>query len=199
VDGVAATSTISYVAVGAPLTARPALYRLRVLSLKGLPPNVVAALPLGFLIMGVLSGALALGGAVDVSAGLTLCGICLVVSVTLFGLAMRESTRELDRHFAENSVRGVARVCDYAQIGPLSRRDGTGRLDLEIELELPTGFLARHRYWTWVPAIDVARLTTVGRFPCLATTDEPPRVRLYVRRDVADETLDGKFLTLQPR
>jgi hypothetical protein len=199
VDGVAATSTISYAPIGAPRTAGPALYRLRVLSLKGVPPNVVAVLPLGFLVMGVLSGALALGGAVDLSTGLALCGICVVVSLTLFGLSMRENTREMDRHFAENAVRGVARVCYYAQVGPLSRRDGTGRLDLEIELELPTGFLARHRYWTWVPAIDVARLTTVGRFPCLATTEEPPRVRLYVRRDVADETLDGKFLTLQPR
>jgi hypothetical protein len=48
-------------------------------------------------------------------------------------------------------------------------------------------------------AADLPRLITTRVFPCLVTPDDPPYVRLYVRRDVDDETLGEHHLALVPR
>ena len=121
------------------------------------------------------------------------------VGLLLLGVTLRSATRTADRYFAEHGVRGVAKIRDYEPVGALSRGKGTGQLRLEIDVEVPGRAVSTHRYWALVEAADLPRLTTTRRFPCLVTPDDPPNVRLYVRRDVDDETLGEHHVALIPR
>jgi hypothetical protein len=140
----------------------------------------------------------AVTGAIPIMAAWAMVVFGTPTAIVLIGVATRSMTRTADRHFAECAVRGIARVRDYEPVGRLARGKGTGQLRLEIDLEVPGRVTSTHRYWTLVDAVDLPRLTTVGRFPCLVTTDDPPHVRLYVRRDVDDDTLGDHHLGLVP-
>jgi hypothetical protein len=121
------------------------------------------------------------------------------VAILLLGATMRSATRTTDRYFAQHGVRGVAAIRAYEPVGALARGTGTGQIRLEIDVEVPGQAVSTHRYWALLDAADLPRLTTTRRFPCLVTPDDPPHVRLFVRRDVDDETLGEHHLALIPQ
>jgi hypothetical protein len=82
----------------------------------------------------------------------------------------------------------VARVVDYAPVG--SATSDKVRFTLTLEIEAP-GWADTRTYWMSVHPVDVPRLTTVDRLPCLVVPEEQPVVRLYVRRDVDAAQLGG--------
>ncbi|GIJ47655.1 hypothetical protein Val02_45410 [Virgisporangium aliadipatigenens] len=104
----------------------------------------------------------------------------------------------LDRRFAEDGVRGTARILAYeapAHVPPSARLVW---LVLTLTLELPEGTRNGLRYRALVPGIDLPRFTTLGRMPCVVTPDEPPNVRVYPRCDADIDVLQGEPLTLIP-
>ncbi|SEG56239.1 hypothetical protein SAMN04489712_106297 [Thermomonospora echinospora] len=120
------------------------------------------------------------------------------VGFTLFGREAKNVQAQFDRRFAEQGIRGAARVVNYRDPGPGARKKNL-IMHMELELELPDRIDPARWYWGVVPSTDIARLTTAERLPCLVLWDGQALVRLYARQDIAAPHLDGEYIDLAPR
>ncbi|MFB9194969.1 hypothetical protein ACFFWA_18455 [Actinomadura verrucosospora] len=116
----------------------------------------------------------------------------------LFGREAKKVQAEIDRRFAEQGVRGAARVVNY-QVPNANTRRNRLIMHMELELDIPQRSEPTRWYWGVVSSIDIARLTTAERLPCMVMWDEQTFVRLYPRQDIAAPRLDGEHIDLAPR